>query len=122
MIGCRKTIPHSGHWYSAAPSASQMVSTTRRVCAACPNGHGTVSAGAVADQSATRLDHRQRVAAGGDELERLEVVAARGDRLRARAHGAREVLEDRGVGDLVLLVVAVRGIRRQIDRLTAGAQ
>src|SRR4051812_9630453 len=106
MIGCRKTIPHSGHWYSAAPSASQIVSTTRRVSPAWPNGQATASVGAVADQSAMGLDHLQRVAARGHQLERAQVVAAGGDWLRARQHRGAEVLEDPGVRDVVLLLVA----------------
>src|SRR3954451_18866915 len=109
MIGCRKTIPHSGHWYSAAPSASQMVSTTRRVSDVWPNGHATVSVGAVADQSAMGLAHLQGVAAGRHQLQRAEVVAARGDRLGARPHRRGEVLEDGRVRDVVLLLVAAVG-------------
>src|SRR3954464_15025479 len=122
MIGCRKTIPHSGHWYSAAPSASQIVSTMRRVSPVWPNGQATASTGAVADQSAMRLDHPQRIAARRHQLQRAEVVAARGDGLRARQHRGAKVLEDRRVGDVVLLLVAAVGLAdvgREIDRLAA---
>src|SRR2546423_4324899 len=109
MIGCRNTIPHSEHWYSAAPSASQTVSTIRRRTPSWPNGHGTSATGAAGEKSANGLGG-DRGPGRGDGGERPQVVAGGGDERCSLQHGSAEVLQDRHVGDVVLrLVLAIGG-------------
>src|SRR4051812_8869219 len=103
MIGCRKTTPHSEHWYSAAPSASQTVSTMRRRTPPCPNGHGTSATGASADQSANDRGSGDRGPGHVDRRQGAEVVARRRDELGLTAHRGAEVLQDGDVADLVLV-------------------
>src|SRR4051794_30495743 len=115
MIGSRKTTWQLEHWYSAAPSASQTVSTMRRRTPVVqPSGQATSATGAFSDQSGKAGHLHGGFVAQSDPArlqggERAEVLTGGGDQGRAVDDGVAEVRQDRRVGQVVLGLLVARG-------------